>query len=131
MGEIPAMSVSKTIDFPEVGEKKAYLLYHEELESLIKFFPSIKKIRFWMTFSDAYLNYLNVLQDVGMTSIEPIQFKGQAIAPLEFLKEVLPNPAEISTNYSGKTCIGCTLQVKRWQRIDKLIYNICHHQTIQ
>ena len=88
--EIPAMSVSKTIDFPEVGEKKAYLLYHEELESLIKFFPSIKKIRFWMTFSDAYLNYLNVLQDVGMTSIEPIQFKGQAIAPLEFLKEVLP-----------------------------------------
>lgn len=127
--EIPAMSVSKTIDFPEVGEKKAYLLYHEELESLIKFFPSIKKIRFWMTFSDAYLNYLNVLQDVGMTSIEPIQFKGQAIAPLEFLKEVLPNPAEISTNYSGKTCIGCIISgEKDGKELTKLIYNICHHQ---
>ena len=66
-----------------------------------------------MTFSDAYLNYLNVLQDVGMTSIEPIQFKGQAIAPLEFLKEVLPNPAEISTNYSGKPALAASLQVKK------------------
>ena len=112
--EFPPMSVSKTINFPDVGDKKAYLLYHEELESLIKHFPSIKKIRFWMTFSEQYLTYLDVLQNVGMTAIKPIQFKGQPIVPLEFLKEVLPNPAELSTNYSGKTCIGCIITGKRW-----------------
>ena len=125
---IPALSVSRPIDFPEVGNKKAYLLYHEELESLVKHLPSIKRIRFWMTFSDTYLNHLNVLQNVGMTSIEPIQFKGQAIAPLEFLKEVLPNPSQLSANYKGKTCIGCMITGSINGAVKtKLIYNICHH----
>ncbi|MGC6367438.1 MAG: saccharopine dehydrogenase family protein [Candidatus Marinamargulisbacteria bacterium] len=127
--EVPPMSISKTINFPDVGNKKAYLLYHEELESLIKHFPTIKKIRFWMTFSDQYLTYLDVLQNVGMTAIKPIQFKGQSIVPLEFLKELLPNPAELSTNYSGKTCIGCIITgIKNNKEITKLIYNVCHHQ---
>lgn len=127
--EIPAMSISKIIDFPEVGPKKAYLLYHEELESLIKHFPSIKKIRFWMTFSDNYIQHLQVLQNVGMTSIEPVTFKGHQIIPLEFLKDVLPNPAEISTNYTGKTSIGCIITgMINGERKTKLIYNVCHHQ---
>ena len=82
----PPMSISKTIEFPEIGPKKAYLLYHEELESLQKFFPNVKRLRFWMTFSESYLTHLNVLQNVGMTSIKPISFKNQSIVPLEFLK---------------------------------------------
>ena len=106
---IPPMSISKEINFPEIGSKKAYLLYHEELESLIKHFPTIKKIRFWMTFSNDYLNHLNVLKNIGMTSIKPISFKGQSIIPLEFLKEVLPDPSTLSENYTGKTCIGCII----------------------
>ena len=127
--EIDAMSISKDIEFPEVGIRKGYLLYHEELESLVKHFPSIKQIRFWMTFSENYINHLNVLQNIGMTSIKPINFKGNEIIPLEFLKEVLPNPAEISTNYEGKTSIGCIITgIKDSKRITKLIYNVCQHQ---
>ncbi len=126
---IPGMSISKTINFPEIGKKKAYLLYHEELESLVKHIPSIQKIRFWMTFSESYLNHLRILENVGMTSIQPISFKGQDIVPLEFLKEVLPNPADLSTNYTGKTCIGCIITGKiNGKTKTKLIYNICHHQ---
>ena len=127
---IPAMSVSKTIHFPEVGNRKAYLLYHEELESLIKHFPSIQKIRFWMTFSEEYIQHLRVLENTGMTSIEPINFKGNQIVPLEFLKEVLPNPAEISSNYTGKTSIGCIITgLINGEKKTKLIYNVCHHQN--
>ena len=127
--KIDAMSIAKDIKFPEVGIRKAYLLYHEELESLVKHFPSIKQIRFWMTFSENYINHLNVLQNIGMTSIKPIKFKGNNIIPLEFLKEVLPNPAEISTNYEGKTSIGCIITgIKDSKKVTKLIYNVCHHQ---
>ncbi len=126
---ISPMSISKTINYPEVGEKKSYLLYHEELESLVKHFPEIKRIRFWMTFSDQYLNYLNVLQDVGMTSIKPLNFKGNKIVPLEFLKEVLPSPSSLSSNYTGKTCIGCIITgIKNGKKQTKLIYNVCDHK---
>ena len=126
---IPPLSVSKTIDFPEVGKKTAFLLYHEELESLVKHFPSIKQLRFWMTFSENYLTHLNVLENVGMTSITPIKFKGTDIIPLEFLKELLPNPGDLSSNYKGKTCIGCIITGKKNnQRKTKLLYNICHHE---
>ena len=128
--EIEAMSMSKIIDFPEIGLKKAYLLYHEELESLVKHFPSIKKIRFWMTFSDSYINHLKVLENIGLTSIHPINFKGQKIIPLEFLKELLPDPANLSTNYSGKTCIGCVITGKvNGKRKTKIIYNVSNHET--
>lgn len=126
--DVPALSVKKAIDFPEVGVRTAYLLYHEELESLIKHIPSIQRIRFWMTFSDTYLQYLRVLQDVGMTRIDPVSFQGQSIVPLEFLKELLPNPADISQNYQGKTCIGCMITGKiKGETRTKLIYNVCHH----
>jgi saccharopine dehydrogenase (NAD+, L-lysine-forming) len=127
--KIPGMSISKDIDFPEVGVRRAYLLYHEELESLVKHFPSIHRIRFWMTFSENYLNHLHVLKNVGMTSIQPVQFKGQSIIPLEFLKEVLPDPSSLSSNYTGKTSIGCVITGKiKGETKTKLIYNVCHHQ---
>ena len=127
--EIAPLSVSQTIEFPEIGPKKAYLLYHEELESLQKFFPNVKRLRFWMTFSESYLNHLNVLQNVGMTSIKPISFKNQSVVPLEFLKVILPNPGSLSQNYNGKTCIGCKITGRiNGQQKSKIIYNICDHQ---
>ena len=93
-------------DFPEVGKRNMYLMYHEELESLVKNFSDLKQARFWMTFGDQYLNYLNVLQNVGLTSIKPINFKNMDIIPLEFLKEVLPDPKSLGKKTEGKTCIG-------------------------
>ncbi len=127
--KIDALLESKLIDFPEVGERRAYLMYHEELESLVKHFPSIKKIRFWMTFSDDYLMYLNVLQTIGLTSINPVDFNGQSVVPLEFLKTLLPSPSELSENYTGKTCIGCRITGKKdGEYLTKLIVNVCDHQ---
>ena len=122
------LSEKKEIFFPEVGIKSAYLMYHEELESLVRHIPHLKSIRFWMTFSEQYLTHLNVLQNVGMTRIDAIEYNGQKIVPLQFLKEVLPNPSDLGTNYNGKTCIGCVFNGKianKNQR--KLIYNICEH----
>lgn len=84
-----------------------YLLHHEELESLALNIPGIKRIRFFMTFGQSYLNHLKCLEDVGMTSIEPIEFEGQKIVPLQFLKAVLPDPASLGPRTVGKTNIGC------------------------
>lgn len=126
--EIDAMSQDRMFDFPEVGERKAYLLYHEELESLVENIPGLERIRFWMTFGDAYINHLDVLQNVGMTSIEPVEFKGQQIVPLEFLKAVLPDPASLGTNYTGKTSIGCLVEgTKDGKPKRTFIYNVCDH----
>lgn len=126
---IPAMSISETFDFPEVGERKAYLLYHEEEESLVENLPHLKRIRFWMTFGDEYLTHLRVLQNVGMTSIEPINFEGKQIVPLKFLKALLPDPGTLSDNYTGKTSIGCIIEgIKKDGAAGKcLIYNVCDH----
>ena len=126
---IEPLSESMIIDFPEVGEKKAYLLYHEEEESLVKNIPGIKRIRFWMTFSDEYLTHLRVLRNVGMTGIEPVEFEGHKIIPLKFLKELLPNPSSLSEGYTGKTSIGCIIEgLKDGKRIKKMIYNVCEHE---
>jgi len=126
--EIPAMSESQEIDFPGVGPKKAYLLYHEELESLIKNIKGIKQIRFWMTFSENYLKHLEVLQNVGMTRIDPVQFEGKEIIPLQFLKSLLPEPSSLGHNYQGKTSIGCIIEgVKDGTPKKIFIYNICDH----
>ncbi|HOK95764.1 MAG TPA: saccharopine dehydrogenase family protein [Anaerohalosphaeraceae bacterium] len=126
--EIEPMSVSMDIDYPEVGPKRSYLLYHEELESLVKHMKGLRRIRFWMTFGQAYLTHLQVLQNVGMTSIKPIDFKGQKIVPLEFLKAVLPDPGSLGTTYSGKTCIGCIFDgVKDGKQKQMMIYNVCDH----
>ncbi len=128
--ETDPLSVCRTFDFPEgIGPCNIYLLYHEELESLVKHMPGIKRGRFWMTFSDNYLNHLNVLQGIGMTSIEPIDYQGQQIIPLQFLKAVLPDPGSLGPLTKGRTCIGCLIQgVKDGKEKRCYIYNICDHE---
>lgn len=126
--EIEPMSVSQTFDFPEVGPRKAYLLYHEEEESLVKNIKGLKRIRFWMTFGEQYLTHLRVLQNVGMTSIEPVEYEGHKIVPLQFLKALLPEPASLAENYKGKTCIGCIFEGLKDGKSKKMfIYNVCDH----
>ncbi len=131
--EIEPMSVSEMIEFPEVGPKKAYLLYHEEEESLVKNIKGLKRIRFWMTFGDEYITHLRVLQNVGMTSIEPVEYEGNQIVPLKFLKAVLPDPGSLGENYTGKTCIGTIIEgVKDGKTKKVMIYNVCdHHQCYE
>jgi saccharopine dehydrogenase (NAD+, L-lysine-forming) len=126
--EIPAMSIHKAIDYPGIGPKESYVLYHEELESLVKNFPTLKRARFWMTFGQAYLTHLDVLQNVGMTSIAPIKFQGMDIVPLEFLKAVLPPPESLGENYTGQTSIGCQIKGVK-DGVDKTYYvwNNCDH----
>ena len=125
------LSVSQTFDFPAgIGPKKIYLLYHEELESLIKFFPTLRRARFWMTFSDNYLKHLEVLQNVGMTRIDPISFEGKEIVPIQFLKALLPDPASLGPRTKGKTCIGCLVKgIKDGQERTYYVYNISDHQA--
>ncbi len=127
--EIDPMSQSRTFDFPEVGERKAYLLYHEELESLVKHIKGLKRIRFWMTFGDEYLTHLRVLQNVGLTSIEAVTFEGNEIVPIKFLKTLLPDPSTLGENYKGKTSIGCLIEGRKNGGPRKVfIYNVCDHQ---
>ena len=126
--EIPAMSIHKPIEYPGIGPKESYVLYHEELESLVKNFPTLKRARFWMTFGQAYLTHLEVLQNVGMTRIDPVQFKGMDIVPLEFLKAVLPAPDTLGENYTGQTSIGCQIKgVKDGNDRTYFIWNNCDH----
>lgn len=125
---IDPLSVSEDFDFPEVGIRKAYLLYHEELESLSQNIRGLQRIRFWMTFSESYLTHLRVLENVGMTSIEPVMFEGRPIVPIQFLKALLPDPESLAENYTGKTSIGCIIEgVKDGQRRKSFIYNVCDH----
>lgn len=126
--EIPAMSIHKPIEYPGIGERESYVLYHEELESLVKNFPTLKRARFWMTFGQAYLTHLDVLQNVGMTRIDPIQFQGMDVIPLEFLKAVLPAPDSLGENYTGQTSIGCQIKgVKDGEERTCFIWNNCDH----
>jgi saccharopine dehydrogenase (NAD+, L-lysine-forming) len=127
--EVEAMSVHQVYDFPLLGQQDAYLLYHEEMESLCKNIKGLKRIRFWMTFSQKYLTHLKVLKNVGMTSIEPIIFKGQKVQPIEFLKAVLPDPASLGPRTRGKTCIGCDIVgTKDGKKKRIFVYNSCDHQ---
>ncbi|PIE71585.1 MAG: saccharopine dehydrogenase [Deltaproteobacteria bacterium] len=127
--ETGALSVSRDFHFPEgIGLKKIYLMYHEELESLVKHLPTIKRARFWMTFSDAYLTHLNVLENVGMTRIDPVMYNGQEIIPLQFLKALLPDPGSLGPLTKGRTCIGCVMKgVKDGAEKTVYLYNICDH----
>lgn len=127
----PAMSLSQRFNCPDqVGEYNIYRMYHEELESLVKHFPTLKKAQFWMSFSDNYLNHLKVLGNVGMTGIEPISFQGQDIVPIQFLKALLPDPSTLGARTKGKTCIGCYVTgVKNGQTKSAFLYNICDHQA--
>jgi saccharopine dehydrogenase (NAD+, L-lysine-forming) len=126
---IPAMSIHKPIEYPNIGPKESYLLYHEELESLVKNFPTIKRARFWMTFGQAYLTHLEVMQNIGITSIKPIMFQGREIIPIEFLKALLPEPGSLGENYSGETSIGCQIKgIKDGKDKTYFIWNNCKHQ---
>lgn len=128
--EVEPMSIKFDWEYPGVGTYPSYLLYHEELESLTKNFPSIKRARFFMTFSDKYLWHLKALQNVGMTSIEPIKVcENCEISPIEFLKKVLPNPASLGKRTKGETHIGVVVTgYKNGKKKRYYIYNICNHQ---
>jgi len=127
--ETAPLSEKREYDLAEIGPKNIYLLYHEELESLAVNIKGVKRIRFWMTFSDNYLNHLKVLENVGMTSIEPINYEGKEIIPLQFLKELLPDPASLGPRTKGKTNIGCIIQgIKDGKPKTYYVYNVCDHQ---
>ncbi|MBE1423860.1 saccharopine dehydrogenase (NAD+, L-lysine-forming) [Desulfomicrobium macestii] len=128
--ETDPLSWRMSYDFPEgIGPKDCYLMYHEELESLVQNLKGLKRARFWMTFSQNYLNHLKVLEGIGMTSIEPVDYKGQKIVPLQFLKSVLPEPGSLGPLTKGRTCIGCVMKgVKDGKERKAYIYNICSHE---
>ncbi len=127
--ETEPLAVKRLFDFDGIGPKEAYLLYHEELESLAVNIRGLRQIRFFMTFSQNYINHLTVLQNVGMTSIEPVEFDGRLIQPLQFLKAVLPDPASLGPRTRGKTNIGCICRgIKDGRPVAYYVYNICDHQ---
>ena len=123
------MEIKKVYDFPQVGPRDMYLLHHEEIESLALNIKGIQRIRFFMTFGQSYLTHLKCLENVGMTSIEPIMFEGKEIIPLQFLKAVLPDPASLGPRTKGKTNIGCIYQgVKDGKPVNYYVYNVCDHE---
>ena len=127
--EIPAMSIKREYNFPEVGEKDMYLLHHEEIEALAKNIPGVKRIRFFMTFGQSYLTHMKCLENVGMLSTSPVDFNGQKIVPIQFLKALLPDPASLGPRTVGKTNIGCIFTgIKDGKEKTIYIYNVCDHQ---
>ncbi len=127
--EIPAMSIKREYDFEEVGRKDMYLLHHEEIESLAKNIPDVKRIRFFMTFGQSYLTHMKCLENVGMLSTTPINYEGKEIVPIQFLKALLPDPASLGPRTKGKTNIGCIFTgEKDGEKKTYYIYNVCDHQ---
>ena len=123
------LSVHKPLNYPNVGPRESYLMYHEELESLTKNFPTIKRARFWMTFGQEYLTHLRVIQNIGMARIDPIIYNGVEIVPIQFLKAVLPDPKSLGANYHGQTSIGCRIRgIKDGKERTYYIYNNCDHE---
>jgi len=128
--EVDPLSIKIEHNYPEIGTRESYLLYHEEMESLVKNIKTIKQIRFFMTFSKKYLKHLEVLENIGMTSIEPIMYKGNKIVPLEFLTKLLPDPSTLAKRTKGKTNIGCVIEgIKNGINKKIYIYNVCDHQS--
>lgn len=126
--ETGPLEIHFPFDYPGVGPRESYLLYHEELESLAKNLRGLKRIRFFMTFGQEYLTHLRVLGNVGMTRIDPVDFQGQKIVPIQFLKALLPDPSTLGATYTGKTSIGCLVEgLKNGVRKRYFIYNICDH----
>jgi len=128
--ETEPLEIHKTLNYPNIGPKESYLLHHEELESLVKNYPTIKRGRFWMTFGQEYLTHLRVIQNIGMASIKPIKYQGIDIVPLQFLKAVLPNPQDLGENYDGETSIGCRIRgLKDGKEHTYYVYNNCSHRA--
>jgi len=122
--------IYQDLHYPDIGPKRSYVIYHEELESLVKNFPTIKRARFWMTFGEEYLTHLRVIQNIGMARIDPVMYEGVEIIPLQFLKEVLPDPGELGENYTGETSIGCRIKgIKDGKTRTYYIWNNCSHQA--
>jgi len=121
--------IHKPLTYPNIGAKESYVIYHEELESLVKNFPTINRARFWMTFGQEYLTHLRVIQNIGMARIDPIIYNGVEIVPIQFLKAVLPDPGELGENYTGETSIGCRIKgVKDGKERTYYVYNNCLHE---
>ncbi|HOH74323.1 MAG: saccharopine dehydrogenase family protein [Paludibacteraceae bacterium] len=121
--------IHKPLNYPEIGPKESYVIYHEELESLVKNFPTLKRARFWMTFGQEYLTHLRVIQNIGMARIDEVEYNGQKIVPIQFLKAVLPNPGDLGENYTGWTSIGCRIKgIKNGEEKTYYIYNNCSHE---
>lgn len=128
--ETDPLSVHKGLTYPEVGVRESYLMYHEELESLVKNYPTLQRARFWMTFGEEYLTHLRVIQDIGMASIVPINYNGMEIVPIQFLKAVLPDPKELGENYTGQTSIGCRIRgIRDGKEHTYYIYNNASHEA--
>ena len=138
--ETEPLSVHKALTYPNIGPRESYLMHHEELESLVKNYPTIRLARFWMTFGQQYLTYLDVIQNIGMSRIDEIEYEaplangtGTArvkIVPLQFLKAVLPNPQDLGENYEGETSIGCRIRgIKDGKERTYYVYNNCSHQA--
>lgn len=121
----------KSLTYPNIGPRESYLLFHEELESLVKNFPTIRRARFWMTFGQEYLTHLRVIQNIGMARIDEVDYNGCKIVPLQFLKAVLPNPQDLGENYHGETSIGCRISGldKEHKPLTYYIYNNCSHEA--
>ncbi len=127
--ETEPLEIHRPLNYPNVGPRESYLLHHEEIESLVKNYPTIKRARFWMTFGQEYLTHLRVIQNIGMASIVPIDYEGKKIVPLQFLKAVLPNPQDLGENYEGETSIGCRIKGKiNGEDHTYYIYNNCSHR---
>ena len=128
--ETEPLEIHQPLTYPNVGPRESYLLHHEEIESLVINFPTIKRARFWMTFGQEYLTHLRVIQNIGMDSIVPINYEGHMIQPLQFLKAVLPNPQDLGENYEGETSIGCRIRgIKDGKEHTYYVYNNCSHQA--
>lgn len=127
--ETGALEIHKPLTYPNIGPRESYLMYHEELESLVKNFPTIKRARFWMTFGQEYLTHLRVIQNIGMARIDEVEYNGVKIVPLQFLKAVLPNPQDLGENYEGETSIGCRISGigKDGKPLTYYVYNNCSH----
>ncbi len=128
--EIEPFAIKSALTYPNIGKRNSYVLYHEELESLVKNYPTLKRARFWMTFGDEYLTHLRVIQNIGMSRIDPVKYKGVDIIPLEFLKAVLPDPGDLGENYTGETSIGCRIKgIKNGKEQTYYVWNNCSHQV--
>ncbi len=122
--------IHKPLNYPEIGTKESYVIYHEELESLVKNYPTLKRARFWMTFGQEYLTHLRVIQNIGMARIDPIIYNGMEIVPIQFLKAVLPDPGDLGENYTGWTSIGCRIRgLKDGKEKTYYVYNNCSHEA--